>query len=215
MKILTFFPNKKKNHQSYINGEAQPPGYYKQSFLCEPFRIMNSNHTMLSDTIKRNAHWLENLDYLEKRMDRFEQMLENKCRAAINSSKEMIAQHSTYKIFDTAGDVDPLLFPASFRESYQKHCQQKKEKENILIEIESSNSTINGSNNDDGHTVCDELASIDFNPTHNDSIEQTVVMTVNNMDNGNNDLQKLSNSSCPSESICSTTIDSDRNETKE
>ena len=189
--------------QSYMNGEAQPPGYYKQSFLCEPFRIMNSNHTILSDTIKRNAQWLENLDYLEKRMERFEQILENKCHTAINSSKEMIAEHSTYKIFDQADDVDPSLFPASFRESYRKYCEQKKEQENILIEIETSNLTMNGSNDMDHNNVCDQLASIDFNYNNsnsNDSNEQTSVMMINN--SNNELLEKFSNSSCP-ESIIS------------
>lgn len=210
--------------QSYINGEAQPPGYYKQSFLCEPFRIMNSNHTILNDTIKRNAQWLENLDYLEKRMDRFEQIFENKCRVAIDSSKEMIAQHSTYKIFDTASvdDVDPLLFPENFRETYKKHKQQKKEKENLLIEIESTSSSPNLNINDvsvDSQIVCDQLASIDFN--HDSSIEPLTVETNDDDKDNNNDndddgggFPKLPNPLCPEPISTTTTVNSNSDQSE-
>lgn len=186
---------------------------------------MNSNHTILNDTIKRNAQWLENLDYLEKRMDRFEQIFENKCRVAIDSSKEMIAQHSTYKIFDTASvdDVDPLLFPENFRETYKKHRQQKKEKENLLIEIESTSSSSPNLNiNDvsvDSQIVCDQLASIDFN--HDSSIEPLTVETNDDDKDNNNDndddgggFPKLPNPLCPEPISTTTTVNSNSDQSE-
>ncbi|CAG2111718.1 unnamed protein product [Medioppia subpectinata] len=45
-----------QDFQSYITGEAQPPGAHQQStFLCEAFRILSSNMAVLSDLNDRQT----------------------------------------------------------------------------------------------------------------------------------------------------------------
>src|SRR5699024_10018928 len=68
--------------QSYMLGESQPPDYYKQSFLCEPFRIMTANLSLIGDTVEQIDQCQATIDALDKRMDRFGEMLESRHKSA-------------------------------------------------------------------------------------------------------------------------------------
>lgn len=105
-----------------MNGEAQPPGYYKQTFLCEAFRLLNNNDAMLSDAAERGAHWMRNIDNLAVRMDRFTESLESRARAAIESSRATLAATASYRLFDE--DFDPSLLPAYFKNVYGEHLDR-------------------------------------------------------------------------------------------
>lgn len=105
-----------------MNGEAQPPGYYKQTFLCEAFRLLNNNDAMLSDAVERGGHWSRNIDNLAKRMDRFTESLESRARAAIESSRATLAATASYRLFDE--DFDPSLLPAYFKHVYGEHLDR-------------------------------------------------------------------------------------------
>lgn len=129
----------------YMSGEAQPPGAYKQTFLCEAFRLLASNHAMLTDAVERGGHWSRNIEVLAGRMDRFEGHFEGRCQAAIESSRATLAATTAgYRLFSQ--DFDPSLLPTYFKRVYGEHLDRvvmEKEieeeargvKEDILIDI--------------------------------------------------------------------------------
>lgn len=138
--------------QSYTSGEAQPPGFYKQTFLCEAFRILNSNHVMLSDTTERNAAWEKNIDSLSSRLNRFTGQFESRCKAAIDSSKLTIQQTAHYKLFDQ--DFVPSHLPSYFQRIYAEHLDHVNAQSSaILIDF--------GSEKGEQYT-CDKLDTLDL-----------------------------------------------------
>ncbi|KAF7489435.1 Rab5 GDP/GTP exchange factor [Sarcoptes scabiei] len=179
--------------QSYVSGEAQPPGYYQQSFLCEPFRIMDSNQIMLNDTNKRNAHWQESLKSFERKLDRFEETIESKCKAAIDSSKETLNQCSKYCFFkrdnkDEINDDIDLRFLPNFLKNLilptkSNHTtgrlnvlddQNIKNESSDESESKKSNSVINQS----GYLV--NIQSSNLNPGDDD--QKSSITTLNESD---------------------------------
>ena len=147
-----------------MSGEAQPPGFYKQTFLCEAFRILNNNHAMLSDTIERCADWEKNIDSLTTRMNRFSEQFESRCKTAIDSSKATIQQTAHYKLFDQ--DFDPSCLPSYFQNLYGEHLDKvNAAKSSILIDIGSELETV--PNDGDGYN-CDKIDSLDRNSNSED-----------------------------------------------
>lgn len=136
-----------------MTGEAQPPGYYKQSFLCEAFRILNSNHTMLTDTIERSEQCRQNIESLSKRLEIFGESLVLQCKEAIDSSAEIIGEYTKYKLFNK--QLDPMYLPNDFRAQYKEHQDYLEESASqILIEIDLP------TNNDNSQTLCDRLETL-------------------------------------------------------
>ena len=147
-----------------MNGEAQPPGYYKQSFLCEAFRILSTNYAMLSDTIDRSTHWEKNIDTLSSRLTRFTEQFESRCTAAIESSKSTIEQTAYYKLFDQ--DLDPSFLPTHFQHVYSQHRERvNSQKGAILIDIGTESEATRDEVN--SH-ICDRLETLRVNSPHNE-----------------------------------------------
>ena len=141
-----------------MNGEAQPPGYYKQSFLCEAFRILNTNYAMLSDTIDRSTHWQRNIDSLSTRMNQFTEQFESRCTTATGASKSTIEQTANYKLFDQ--EFDPSYLPTYFQYIYAQSQEKLKTRKNaILIDIGSESEVTLNENN--SH-ICDKIETLDL-----------------------------------------------------
>lgn len=137
-----------------MNGEAQPPGYYKQSFLCEAFRILSTNYAMLTDTTERSTHWEKNIDSLSSRLQRFTEQFESRCTSAISSSRATIKQCSRYKLFDQ--EFDPSLLPSYFQSKYE---QMKSQKNAILIDIGGESAIVKP---EDDRYIVDRTRSVDL-----------------------------------------------------
>lgn len=142
--LKLFFHSK----QSYVKGDAQPPGYYKQSFLCETFRILNANAAKLNDTIERHKKCEEEIESLSTRLEAFSEHIENRYQQSITSSNATMNNCSNYKIFDQ--DIDPTHLPSYFRTQYEEHkIREQEKKDALLIDIESRQSL-------DGDNACDQ-----------------------------------------------------------
>lgn len=117
--------------QSYINGESQPPGHYKQSFLCEAFRILNSNLSSLNVSIEKQALCEQNINSLTNRLEELSESLESRSREAIESSKKVVDEFLNGPMFDD--DFNPQMLPSYIRELYADHSQINGQQ---LIDIE-------------------------------------------------------------------------------
>lgn len=121
--------------QSYMNGEAQPPGYYQQSFLCEAFRILEANRQALAIASEKSAESRTYLDAKLSQLDRFTTNLELRCKEAIDSSVKVIHDCSSYQTFNEIEEEDLIHLPSEF----QAQCRiqwERKRSNGRLIDID-------------------------------------------------------------------------------
>lgn len=171
--------------------------------------------------MKRNVQWNENIECLDKRLDRFEEMLNTKCTNALNTSKQIINQNSYYKLFDK-DDINVSLMPKYFQNMYIEYQKQKTSGQNCVIDHNVSMNPIE-SNILPGitvpsHNICDSsLNSIDFQSISNNKLTiNSTTTTISNNNNNNNDtsehLIKLPNP-MGSELISGSNVINENNET--
>lgn len=126
-----------QHFQSYVTGEAQPPGYYQQStFLCEALRIMCSNNVMIADLKERQSKSEQNIEQLSGSVNQFL----NEMRANTAQYLKPIA----VKSYNVADDVNISLIPTALRQTIIKQreksfteCVKSDEKSNepLLVDL--------------------------------------------------------------------------------
>ena len=111
--------------QSYCSGEAQPPGAYRQStFLCEAFRIMASNHSMLADLSERQ---LKTENQITEMSDQIKSFREDMHKKSVRYLKPLAPT-----VYSVPSDVDIGYIPSAFRE---KILKQRTETDAILVDL--------------------------------------------------------------------------------
>ncbi|XP_053209043.1 rab5 GDP/GTP exchange factor-like [Panonychus citri] len=111
---------------SYVNGEALPPGYIQQSaYLSEPLRIMYSNAVLLKSLYEKHSHFDSEVIELKEKMKSFRDSMMSKIDAVSKVPQVTVSQELRRKVFGSRVTLSPL---------YDDLTQP--EKEGILVQIE-------------------------------------------------------------------------------
>ncbi len=114
-----------QDFQSYVSGEAQPPGYYQQStFLCEALRILCSNNAMLSDLNERQTKFENDIKQLN---DSIEQFREDMVRKTAPFLKPIVIPQ-----YSVPNHIDIRLIPTVLRSRIMKIRATNEE---ILVDL--------------------------------------------------------------------------------
>jgi hypothetical protein len=114
-----------QDFQSYVSGEAQPPGYYQQStYLCEALRILCSNNAMLSDLNERQTKFENDIKQLN---DSIEQFREDMVRKTAPLLKPIVIPQ-----YSVPNDIDIRHIPTVLRSTIIKIRATNEE---ILVDL--------------------------------------------------------------------------------
>ena len=126
-----------QDFQSYVSGEAQPPGAFQQStFLCEAFRIICLNSHMIMDLNERQTKSEDQIKELNLSIDSF--------REDTRKKTSRFLKPIAPTVYSVPNDVDIKYIPTAFRERILKQWTQT---DGILVDLSNDSNDVNNEMN--------------------------------------------------------------------
>jgi len=142
---------REEEFQSYVNGEAQPPGYYQQStFLCEALRILCANHAMITDLNERQTKFESHIQQLSHSIQHFR---EDMIRKTAPFLKPIVIPKYT-----VPGHIDIKHIPTVLKPTIIK---ERATNEELLVDLGNNSQSDSGAIDEGTNQTTDEKSSPD------------------------------------------------------